>query len=102
MLIRGLSSHPASREPTQLLRQREAALALACERAISDITVEGIAHAAGVSRRTVVNHVESKNHAVILNFGRHPHALDRFLAGEEPELLGAIEESARAALDIRS
>ncbi len=77
-----------------------AALTLAQSRPVSEITVEEIARAAGVSRRTFFNHFPTKNHAFVPDVGTvPPEALERFRSRTTRDMLAAIDEllQARAA-----
>lgn len=77
-----------------------AALALAAEHPVQDITVERIAEAADVSRRTFFNHFATKNDAFVPDIGfTSPQVLSGFAAGTNPDLLGAVEEVLRTRAD---
>lgn len=70
-----------------------AALHLACDQPVQDITVERIAEAADVSRRTFFNHFATKNEAFIPEFPPvPPETVEAFASNEAPRLLDAIED----------
>jgi AcrR family transcriptional regulator len=72
---------------------RAAAFQLAGDRPVADITVDQIARAARVSRRTFFNHFPSKNHAFIPEIEPFdPVVLERFRSRAVPDLLEAVEE----------
>ncbi len=84
---------------------RAAAFLLAQDRPVADITVDQIAQAAQVSRRTFFNHFATKNHAFIPEFTPFdPDVLERFATRAVPDLLDATEElvDSRAAMMTRA
>lgn len=69
---------------------RRAALALAAEHAIDEISVDDIAAAANVSRRTFFNYFSTKNEAFLPDLRIPDDILERFASGGERDLFDAI------------
>jgi len=96
---------PAAPAPTRRSSRtqadiRAAALELAKDRPVADITVDQIAQAAQVSRRTFFNHFPSKNHAFVPEIAPiDADVLERFRTRARPDLLDAIEELVSSRAD---
>lgn len=87
----GGTSSPRSRRTRHDIHR--AALSLASDQPVQDITVERIAEAADVSRRTFFNHFATKNDAFIPEFPPvPPEAIEAFASGSTPRMLDAVEE----------
>lgn len=78
-----------------------AALRLAESVPLDDITIDQIAEAAGVSRRTFHNHFSGKLEAFLPDFSAtDPEAIARFKAAAEPDLLDAVAELLRSRIMV--
>ncbi|MBD4444956.1 TetR family transcriptional regulator, partial [Xanthomonas citri pv. citri] len=82
--------------PTAIRTQgviRRAAIELAIEKPVDDVTVDDIAERAGVSRRTVFNHFPSKYDVYLPSLVSYPQeALDAFATDVETPLATLIRD----------
>lgn len=92
---------PSSRSRRTRQDIHRAALGLARTRQVQEITVEQIAEAAGVSRRTFFNHFPTKNDVFIPDLDEvPPRALADFASRRTPGLLDAVEELMVARMEV--
>lgn len=77
---------------------QQAAMSLFAERGYADVTVDDIAHAAGISERTFFRYFASKDHVLVAEAGRRIDVIYESLTHQDDEL-DAWEALRNAVLD---